>query len=230
MFIRTLFFIGLTIAAFAVAVIIRRYQQRKNNPYERLQAAINDETEKLHNASQALRASENFLRQLQREIESRKADINTLNAEVKKLASEDKDEQARIYLGTLSHKEKELAVAEEKHQKALERHEASVEIVEAYRTSIKNLKQEASELQLRVNLAAAERDAAALGANVETHIDTTGYDKAKEELEDRIRHLTAEAEIDTRLIAKPESEFLNSVRDEDIEVRLRQIKLEVKQT
>ena len=123
-----------------------------------------------------------------------------------------------------------MAMADEKYQKAMKRHQASVEIVEAYRTSIKNLKQEASELQLRVNLAAAERDAAALGANVETHIDTSGYEKAKEELEDRIRKLTAEAEIDTRLIAKPGDEFLKAVPDADIEARLQQIKSQVKQS
>jgi len=230
MFIRFLFLFGLAVACFAVMAIIRKRQQIKNNPYERLQTAINDETEKMHAAAQALRSSENFIRQLRREVEVRKIDISTLNAQVHKLAAEDKDEQARIYITTLGHKEKELEIADEKYQKSMKRHQASVEIVEAYRTSIKNLKQEASELQLRVSLAAAERDASALRANVETHIDTSGYEKAKEELEERIRRLTAEAEIDDKLVAKPENEFLNAVRDEDVETRLQQIKSQVKQT
>ena len=230
MLIRILFLLGLAVAVFAITTVLRKRKQLKDNPYERIQTAINEETEKLHNAAQALRASEHFIRQLQREVEVRKADINTLNAQIKKLAAEDKDEQARIYISTLTHKETEMAMADEKYQKAMKRHQASVEIVEAYRTSIKNLKQEASELQLRVNLAAAERDAAALGANVETHIDTSGYEKAKEELEDRIRKLTAEAEIDTRLIAKPGDEFLKAVPDADIEARLQQIKSQVKQS
>ena len=230
MLIRILFLLGLAVAVFAITTVLRKRKQLKDNPYERIQTAINEETEKLHNAAQVLRASENFIRQLQREVEVRKVDINTLNAQIKKLASEDKDEQARIYISTLTHKETEMALADDKYQKAMKRHQASVEIVEAYRTSIKNLKQEASELQLRVNLAAAERDAAALGANVETHIDTSGYEKAKEELEDRIRKLTAEAEIDTRLIAKPGDEFLKAVPDADIEARLQQIKSQVKQS
>ena len=83
MLIRVLFLLGLAVAVFAIMTVLRKRKQLKDNPYERIQTAINEETEKLHNAAQVLRASENFIRQLQREVEVRKVDINTLNAQIK---------------------------------------------------------------------------------------------------------------------------------------------------
>ena len=47
-------------------------------------------------------------------------------------------------------------------------------VVDEYRQSIKDLKQEASELQIRSKLASAERRAASLATDMKSNLDTVG--------------------------------------------------------
>jgi phage shock protein A len=228
--IRIVFLVVMAMGAWAIYMIWRSFKHNRNNPHKRLQKIIEDETEKLHRATEILAASEKFVRQRQREVGVRQTDVDHLLSVIKKLVKDGKEDQARVYINTLTHKEQDLAASKNKCQEAIDQHGKSVEILNSYSAMLKKLKQEASELEFRVNLSQAEKEAAALGADLESQLDISGYKHAKEEIESVIRTQKAEAEIDNHLRDSAEKQFLEASSTEDIEKRLEQYKAEMQES
>jgi len=226
--IRLVFLVALVAAGWAIWQIWKRYK-KKQSPEDKLNEIIDEQTEGLHAAAEALRASESYVRQIEREVEARRKDVRLLDARVKKQLGEGNEEGAKATIATLQVKERDLAEKETAHTKAVEEHQKYARVVDEYRQNIKDLKQEASELQIRSKLAKAEQRAQALHADMKTSMDTVGLQAARDELEQQIVVAKSEAEIDRRLASSPEDEFLDHADrgDTSVDDRLAQYKKEV---
>ena len=226
--IRLVFLVALVAAGWAAWNLWKRFQ-RKKTPEEKLQDIIDEQTEGLHAATEALRASESYVRQIGKEVEAREKDVSLLEARVRKLVNGGQEEDAKVAIRTLQSKEADLDAKKAAHAKAVEEHHQYARVVDEYRQSIKDLKQEASELQIRSKLARAEQRAASLATDMKTGMDVVGLQSARDELEQRITVAKAEAEIDRKLNTSPEDEFLRHAIESDtsVEDRLAQFKREM---
>ena len=221
--------VGTCVAIWQILTAMKKAKKSDNDPHKRLQAIIEVETQKLHAAAGRLRASENYVRQLAREVRICSDDIESLNVTVRKLVSNNNEGQARVYQTSIQRKQKTLEALDDKHKKALEQHEKSVETVESYRTMIRDLKQQANDLQVRVDLAEVERQAAALGADIDVGLNADSYQQVTEEIEQIIRQSNAEATLDRHLIeaAKPELQFEKAFEQVEADKQIEHIKIEL---
>lgn len=228
LFIRLIFLVA---AAAAIWAIWKAWERRskKKSPEEKLQDIIDEQTEGLHAATEALRASESYVRQIGKEVEAREEDVTRLEARVKILVRDHRDDEAKGAIRMLQTKENDLADKKTAHERAVAEHHKYALVVDEYRQSIKDLKQEANELQIRSKLATAERRAASLATDMKSSLDTVGLQSARDELEQRIAVAKAEADVDRKLASTPEDEFLRASAESDttVEDRLAQFKREM---
>lgn len=209
---------------FALWALWKKFHQPKKTPQEKMQDVIDEQTAGLHKATQALRVSESYVRQIKRERDMREGDVKQLTAQVENLVGEGKDDEARIVIKTLERKESELSDKKQRYADALEQHQKNAQMVDQYRQNLRDLKDEASQLQVRLNLAEAEREAAALNADLRSGVDARGIGSAKSQLEADIAAARAEAEIDRELATNPEDEYLKADATDSVEDRLAKFK------
>jgi len=189
---------------------------KKKTPVDILQEAIESQTAGLHAAMETLRASESYVRQLAEEVAAREKDVQGLDNRARGLAKEGRDEQASVVIQQLEAKERDLEKKKAQHAKALQDHQGYSQTVDELRQSIHNLKQETNELQIRSKLARTEQQAATLAAAMQTGVDSTGLQSAREQLEEQIVQAKAEAQLNRDLTqgSSTEDEYLKEATAE----------------
>lgn len=166
----TLFYFALAVAITIVGLIaLSAYLAGKGFPFgailnsfkpmtdqEKLQKAIDEAAERLDRASTALRKSQEYVRQVERELAASGADINTLTAQIKKAVAENNDATAKKLIARLQREEEEFKGLETKLNAAIKDHEFYSETVDEERRSVLAARQEADSLNVRLELAQAD--------------------------------------------------------------------------
>lgn len=182
----------------------------KKSPEEEMQEVIDAATARMKTAQEAQQKSEVHVRQLERDYNSSEADVKRLTAQVESALGEGDEDKARKLIKRLQSEETERDDKKQELDEALANHQFYEEAIETERKAIISARKEAESLNVRLQLAEADR--------AFREADSTS-DKLNE-MRQRVRH----AEITTHASRPPKDEFLEAAEEQEVEDRLAQFK------
>lgn len=182
----------------------------KKSPEEEMQEVIDTATSRMKTAQEAQQKSEVHVRQLERDYNSSEADVKTLTARIEAALMDNDEDDARRLIKRLQSEEAERDQKKKELDDALENHRFYEEAIETERKAIISARKEAESLNVRLQLAEADR--------AFREADSTS-DKLSE-MRQRVRH----AEITTKASRPPKDEFLEAAEEQEVENRLAQFK------
>lgn len=184
----------------------------KKTPEEEMQEVIDAATTRMQIAQTAQQKSEAHVRQLERDFNSSEADVKRLTAQVETALQDGDEDKARKLVKRLQSEEAERDQKKQELDKALANHQFYEEAIEIERQAILSARREADSLNVRLQLAEADR--------AFREADSTS-DKLNE-MRQRVRN----AEITTHASRPPKDEFLEAAEEQEVEDRLAQFKKE----
>jgi len=229
----TLLAIGLFVAFCILSKDARRFiafkagsLKEKENPHQHLQKIIDEQTTNKHSAMNAVRASEEFLREIERVYATISEDAIVLQSRLDKALENGDDNKAKIALVRLNEINEKLVRRKDQLEKQLLVHKTKLQTVEKYDEKIRHFREMSKSLKIESDFAIANRVAADFELDLKTRLDNSGVDSTIEEIKNNINQDTNAASLSRKLATDPNQEYLDSIDDEDdIDAQLAEIKL-----
>lgn len=201
---------------------------KKEDPLDRLQNAIDAQRINLTMAKRSVQASEEWVRQVQRERDRAQQDAQRLQSRIETALADKNEGDARNFTERLLAEESELKDCEERLVEAKSQHHEAQKSVDQFEREIRRMESKAKQLKIKSNLAEARQEAAAFMAEINTGIGEGGFQEATNELQEQIDTAEAKAKANERVASfvKDDDEYMEAASG-SVEERLAQIKKKV---